>query len=103
MQSPTTRDDISSREESNHVEREATSTLFGVENDLPNRSRACTVMAGNGTRRSSEKYRREVVWKMLFLLQLLLELDTQALPLFLILILFYLKLKFKKKNSSKFK
>jgi hypothetical protein len=99
MQSPTTRDDISSREESNHVEREAnanigkkgkfiqmkgtTSTLFGVENDLPNRSRACTVMAGNGTRRSSEKYRREVVWKMLFLLQLLLELE--------------------KKNSSKFK
>jgi hypothetical protein len=94
MRNPTTRNDTSSREDNNHVEREPTadigkkwncigvkgtmSALFGMENDLPGGSHACTVMAGNSTGRSGGKYRREAVWKMLFLLWLLLELDTQA-------------------------
>jgi hypothetical protein len=60
-----------------HTSEGATSTLFGMENNLLGRNRACIVMAGNGTRRSSGKYRREVVWEALILLRLLLELDTQ--------------------------
>jgi hypothetical protein len=92
MRNPTTSDDTSSREDSNHVEREptvdvgkkgkcirvqgTTSTLFGVENNLAGGSCTCTVMAGNGTRRFGKKYRREVVWETLLLLWLLLELDT---------------------------
>jgi hypothetical protein len=55
-----------------HTSEGDLSTLFGVVNNLPGGSRAYTVMAGNGTGRSGRKYKREVVWETLLLLQLLL-------------------------------
>jgi hypothetical protein len=94
MQNPILRNDISLRKDINHVERESTedvskkgkcirvkdikSTLFGMENDLPGGTPVCIVMAGNSTGRTSGKYMKEVFWEVLHLLQLLLELDTQA-------------------------
>jgi hypothetical protein len=76
MQNPIPRDDTSSREDNNHIEREPTadvgkkgkcirlkeitSTLVLMENDLFDRTSIGIVMARNGTGRTGGKYMREV-------------------------------------------
>jgi hypothetical protein len=96
MQNPIPHDDTSSREDNNHIERESTAdvgkkgkcmrlkeitlmTLFGMENNLSSGNLICIVTTRNVTRRSGRKYLKELFWKVLFLLRLLLELDTHSL------------------------